>query len=47
MNLRKNFDAERNTFDTQWSEIDVSSEACHGPGLEHVEWARIDPTRCA
>ena len=42
-NLRKNFDAERNTFDTQWSEIDVSCEACHGAGSEHFEWAQIDP----
>ena len=42
-NLRKNFDAETNTFDTQWSEIDVSCEACHGPGSMHVDWAGIDP----
>ena len=42
-NLRKNFDAETNTFHTEWSEIDVSCEACHGPGSAHVEWANIDP----
>ena len=42
-NLRKNFDAESNTFHTEWSEIDVSCEACHGPGSKHVDWARIDP----
>jgi len=42
-NLRKNFDAEINTFHTEWSEIDVSCEACHGPGSKHVEWAQIDP----
>ena len=42
-NLRKNFDAESNTFHTQWSEIDVSCEACHGPGSKHVDWAQIDP----
>jgi tetratricopeptide (TPR) repeat protein len=41
-NLRKNFDAETNTFHTEWSEIDVSCEACHGPGSRHVEWAYID-----
>ena len=27
-------------FDTTWSEINVSCEACHGPGSRHVEWAR-------
>ena len=42
-NLRKNFDAETTTFSTEWSEIDVSCEACHGPGSKHVEWANIDP----
>jgi tetratricopeptide (TPR) repeat protein len=42
-NLRKNFDAETDTFHTEWSEIDVSCEACHGPGSAHVEWANIDP----
>jgi len=42
-NLRKNFDAETDTFHTEWSEIDVSCEACHGPGSKHVDWANIDP----
>ena len=42
-NLRKNFDAESNTFSTEWSEIDVSCEACHGPGSKHVDWANVDP----
>jgi len=44
-NLRKNFDPESGTFDTTWSEIDVSCEACHGPGSRHVAWADIDPMR--
>lgn len=42
-NLVKNFDPQSNTFNTTWSEIDVSCEACHGPGSRHVEWAEIPP----
>ena len=42
-NLRKNYDAESRSFATEWSEIDVSCEACHGPGSIHVDWANIDP----
>jgi len=38
-NLDKGFDAETLTYDTTWSEMNVSCEACHGPGSEHVKWA--------
>jgi tetratricopeptide (TPR) repeat protein len=41
--LQKNYDPESRTFNTTWSEIDVSCEACHGPASGHVEWAEIDP----
>ncbi len=38
--LRKNYDVAEDRYDTTWKEIDVSCEACHGPGSGHVDWAR-------
>ena len=40
-NLKKNYDIKSDTYQTTWSEIDVSCEACHGPGSRHVEWAEL------
>jgi len=39
-NLRKGWRSDSTGYATTWSEIDVSCEACHGPGSVHVEWAR-------
>lgn len=37
--LQRNYDVASNTFKTQWSDINVACEACHGPGSRHVDWA--------
>lgn len=42
-NLQKNYDPASKAFSTTWSEIDVSCEACHGPGADHVSWAGQRP----
>jgi len=36
-NVRKNYDAETHSYDTKYALINVSCEACHGPGKQHVE----------
>ncbi len=38
-NLQKNYDPELDRYSSTWSDLDVSCEACHGPGSAHVEWA--------
>lgn len=37
--LEKNYDPQQRAYRTTWSEINVSCEACHGPGSKHVLWA--------
>lgn len=39
-NLRKNYVYREKAYHTTWSEIDVSCEACHGPGSDHIDWAQ-------
>jgi tetratricopeptide (TPR) repeat protein len=41
--LVKGFDPQTDSYSTSWSEIDVSCEACHGPGSRHVAWAEVPP----
>jgi len=38
-NLQRNFDPDEQAYHTTFSEIDVSCEACHGPGSLHIELA--------
>lgn len=40
-NLRKNYDIANQAYNTTWSDINVSCEACHGPGSAHVQWAQL------
>ncbi len=38
-NLKKGYDAASNSYKTTFSELNVSCEACHGPGSRHADWA--------
>jgi Tfp pilus assembly protein PilF len=43
--LRKNYDSAADRFKTEWSEISVGCEACHGPGSRHLDWAKAKEAR--
>lgn len=37
--VEKNYDLDANAYATAWSDVNVSCEACHGPGSHHIAWA--------
>ncbi len=40
--LEKNYNIADHTYDTQWAEINIACEACHGAGSEHVRLVKED-----
>lgn len=40
--LEKNFDDNKGTFDTKWASVNVSCEACHGAGKDHIDYIRSE-----
>ncbi|MBG12014.1 MAG: hypothetical protein CL553_02305 [Alcanivorax sp.] len=34
------YDADQDRFDSQWGNLGVGCQACHGPASEHLTWAR-------
>ncbi len=41
-NLQRKYDLATDTYSTTWSELNVSCEACHGPGSRHIQWERAE-----
>lgn len=46
-NLQKKYDSNTQTYDTSYSIINVSCEACHGPASTHVDYYNDKPANTA
>ena len=38
---QKGYDLQTDSYQSSWKELNVSCQACHGPGEEHSKWARL------
>lgn len=43
----RRYDAASDTFDSRWKEPNVSCQACHGPGEDHLKWAKASDVKDA
>ncbi|MDD9828005.1 MAG: tetratricopeptide repeat protein [Deltaproteobacteria bacterium] len=43
--LRRGYDPERRAYRTTWAQMNVGCQACHGPGADHIAWARKNSRR--
>ena len=41
--LRLNYDLKTDSYQSQWSAINVGCQACHGAGSKHLDWAKQTP----
>jgi predicted CXXCH cytochrome family protein len=41
-NFDKNYHADSDTYTSQWQEVGVGCESCHGPGSNHIAWTRSE-----
>jgi Flp pilus assembly protein TadD len=39
-NIRKNYNLQARSYNPTYAEVDVACEACHGPGSNHLAWAK-------
>lgn len=45
--LKKNYDAQTQTYQTTWKQIDVGCQACHGPASRHLALVQGSVSRAA